>query len=144
MQVKLKLLLLCGILPAALFTLVSCGTKTEFEKVDVETTAAVSAIQPAAVDVVPVLTEPHVTDESAETTTRRRTNNRRDNTSDAPAQAPVDDEASADTEPTDEPDISEPSAEPEGPATPTEPTEASSELDPPSAEPTAPDSEDAE
>lgn len=144
MQVKLKLLLLCGLLPAAVFTLVSCGTKTEFEKVDVETTTAVSAIQPAAVDVVPVLTEPHVTDESAETTTRRRTNNRRDNTSDAPAQAPVDDEPSADTEPTDEPDISEPSAEPEGPATSTEPTEASSELDPPSAEPTAPDSEDAE
>lgn len=149
MQFNAKPLLLCGFLLAAVFTLASCGAKTEFEKVEAETTTAVSAIQPAAVDAVPVLTEPSSADAPAETTTRRRTS-QKDNTSDAPAQTPADDALSADTELPNVSEAPETPAEsevpetPGEPETPTAPTEGSSEPTETPTEPTAPDTGDAE
>lgn len=150
MQFNAKPLLLCGFLLAAVFTLASCGAKTEFEKVEVETTTAVSAIQPAAVDAVPVLTEPSSADAPAETTTRRRTNSRRNNTPDAPAETPDDSESPANAESPNVPEAPETPAEPEvpetpdEPETPTAPTEGSSEPAETPTEPTAPDTGDAE
>lgn len=150
MQFNAKPLLLCGFLLAAVFTLASCGAKTEFEKVEAETTTAVSAIQPAAVDAVPVLTEPSSVDAPAETTTRRRTNSQRNNTPDAPAETPDDSESPANAESPNVPEAPETPAEPEvpetpdEPETPTTPTEGSSEPAETPTEPTAPDTGDAE
>ena len=76
---SLKIGLICGMLLLSVCALVSCGKKTEFEKVEVSESRSATEVQTAAVDAVPVITEPPVSETAAETTTRRRTNNRQNN-----------------------------------------------------------------
>ncbi|MGN0570815.1 MAG: hypothetical protein ACI4K9_01390 [Candidatus Fimenecus sp.] len=122
----IKIVMLCGILLLAAFTLASCGQKTEFEKVEVSGAQTDTEIQTAAVDAVPVLTEPSADEGTSETTTRRRTSttqNHTDTDAQAPAETP---EASADGETPaapQSPEIPESPAEPETPDEPNPPTE---------------------
>lgn len=134
---SLKIGLICGVLLLSVCALVSCGKKTEFEKVEVSESRSATEAQTAAVDAVPVITEPPVSETAAETTTRR-TNNRQNNTQNESPAAP---EAPAGIETPDAPEspaVPETPAEPQTPGEPTTPPEpeAPPESEVPPTEPT--------
>ncbi len=134
---SLKIGLICGVLLLSVCALVSCGKKTEFEKVEVSESQAATEVQTAAVDAVPVITEPPVSETAAETTTRR-TNNRQNNAqNETPPEAPAGIET---------PDAPESPAVPETPAEPQTPGEPTTPPEPevPPTEPTEPVSETTE
>lgn len=136
---SVKIGFICGVLLLSVCALVSCGKTTEFEKVEVSESQAISEEQTAAVDAVPVITEPPVSETVAETTTRRRTNNRQNNAQNETPAAP---EAPADGE---TPDAPEAPIAPETPAEPQIPDEPTTPIEPEaSTEPAEPPTESTE
>lgn len=123
MRLNCKKLLLCAMLLLLVCSFAACGKKTAFEKVEVFETEPVSEMHTAAVDAVPVITEPIATETATETTTRRRTNTKRNNTKDETQ--PADSVANGENSDSgnDTPVESETHPEPETPETPSEPTE---------------------
>ena len=126
LRTRLKIGFLGVLLCLLTFVFAACGKKTVFEKADVSETETVSEIQTAAVDAVPVLTEPISEETVSETTTRRRTSNRQNNAQNAtPTEEPLVDDTNGENGETAPPNADTPpdTEMPESPETPETPSE---------------------